>query len=211
MRRQALLLSHFRVKGEWLTMTSKVSFPCSRCFVGVDTPLAINMKIQTLFMLVCTVAAWLHLACGLSLTATARCLKFINIIVRTAVELGQLVRRPYLSSLPSSAIPPLLLPTDVRKAISALSIEPNIIRSICCPKCLVKYTLESLPQVCLRRKTPRSKVCGEKLWTTRSTRGGLRTVPRRLYCTQDFESWLEYLLSRPGIEDLIDKSYEHQL
>lgn len=56
----------------------------------------------------------------------------------------------------------------------------------------------------------RSKVCGEKLWTTKSTRGVPRTVPRRLYCMQDFESWLEYLLSQPGIEDLIDKSYTHQ-
>ena len=130
---------------------------------------------QTLFMLVCTVAAWLHLTCGLS----PQCLKFINIIVFTAVELGRLLAQlPYLSSSPSFAIPPLLLPTDVRKAMSALSVEPNIIRSICCPKCLAKYNLDSLPQVCLCRETPRSKVCGEKLWTTRSTRGGPCTVPR---------------------------------
>jgi len=179
---------------------------------GVDILIAINTVMQALFMLVCTLAAWLHLACGLSLVATARCLKFINIIVCTAVELGYLLaQRPSLSSpIPPPSIPPLSLPTDVRKAISALSVEPNIMRSICCPKCLAKYDLDSLPQVCLRRETPRSKVCGEKLWTTRSTRGGPRTVPRRLYCTQDFESWLEYLLSRPGIEDLINKSYEHQ-
>lgn len=35
-------------------------------------------------------------------------------------------------------------------------------------------------------------------------------MPCRLYSTQDFESWLEFFLSWPGIEDLIDKSYSHK-
>lgn len=34
-------------------------------------------------------------------------------------------------------------------------------------------------------------------------------MPCRLYSTQDFDSWLEFFLSCPGIEDLIDKSYTH--
>lgn len=104
---------------------------------------------------------------------------------------------------------PLKLPHDVRSAMSALNLEPVIIRSICCPKCFHKYTLETLPEICARRETPRSKACGENLWTNRSTRRGPRIVPRCLYSTQDFESWLEFFLSRPGIEDIIDLSYIH--
>jgi len=30
-----------------------------------------------------------------------------------------------------------------------------------------------------------------------------------MYSTQDFDTWLEFFLSRPGIEDLIDKLYNH--
>ena len=129
--------------------------------------------------------------------------------MHSAVELGYL-----LSTIGTTrqlgSLPPFHLPRDVRSAMSFLSIEPNIIRSICCPNCFSKYNLDSLPQVCLRRETSRSKVCGEKLWTTRSTRAGPRIVPARLYSTQDFKSWLEFFLSRPGIEDTIDKSYTHK-
>lgn len=103
----------------------------------------------------------------------------------------------------------LRIPHDVRTTMKILSIEPLILRSICCPKCFKQYTLESLPAVCLRRETPRSKPCLETLWTVRSTARGPERVPRRLYNTQDFENWLEFFLSRPGIEDLIDKSYLH--
>ncbi len=126
--------------------------------------------------------------------------------MNSAVELGHLLSNTQqLGTLPS-----LGLPGDARRAMSALSIEPNIIRSICCSKCFSKYDLDSLPQVCLRRETPRSKPCGEKLWATRSTRAGPRVVPARLYSTQDFVSWLEFFLSRPGTEDAIDKSYTHK-
>lgn len=171
---------------------------------------------QSLFIVVCTLAAWLHLGCGLSRDATSRLLKVLGFIVQMAMELGRLIS---LSTNPSQLaggtnnslpLPPFHLPCDVRTAMSALSIEPNIIRSICCPKCLSKYSLDTLPQVCLRRETPRARPCGEELWTTRSTRGGPRRVPRRLYSTQDFESWLEFFLSQPGIEDAIDKSYTHK-
>jgi hypothetical protein len=44
----------------------------------------------------------------------------------------------------------------------------------------------------------------------RNSGAGPRLVPRRLYSTQDFKSWLEFFLSRPGIEDLINKSYAHR-
>ncbi len=93
--------------------------------------------------------------------------------------------------------------------MSALSIESTIVCSICCPKCFSKYSLNSLPETCFYRESARSKACGEELWTIQTTRGGPRIVPCRLYSTQDFVSWLKYFLSCPGIEDLIDHSYNH--
>jgi len=110
----------------------------------------------------------------------------------------------------SNSIPPLRLPYNVRTAIKALSIEPAIIRSICCPKCFKQYKLDSLPKICLRRETPRSKPCLEQLWTTCVTACGPECVPQRLYSTQSFEDWLKFFLSRPGIKDLIDKLYQHR-
>jgi hypothetical protein len=108
-----------------------------------------------------------------------------------------------------STPPKFSLPHDIRTVMSVLSMEPNIIRSICCPRCYTKYAIVDMPQVCLHKETNRSKPFNEKLWTTGITKGGPRVVPCRLYNTQDFESWLEFFLSCPGIEDFIDKSYAH--
>ena len=157
----------------------------------------------------CSLAAWLHLVCGLSRAGTSQTLKVLGFIIQLAMKLGGLLA--FLRSNPSAApsFPPLHLPHDVRTAMSALSLEPNIIRSICCPKCLTQYSLSELPEICDFRESRRSKRCGEKLWTTRSTQGGPRRVPCQLYSTQDFESWLEFFLSQPGIEDIINKSYTH--
>ena len=101
------------------------------------------------------------------------------------------------------------LPYDVRTAIANLSIEPTITWSICHPKCYSKYSVKSMPEICIRKETPRSRCCGKKLWTIRSTQSGPHRVPRHLYSTQDFHTWLEWFLSWPGIEDLINKSYDH--
>lgn len=168
-----------------------------------------NTYRQSLYILVCTLAIWLHLKCGLSRTATNQTLKVLGIMVAMAMNFGQLLAygTQYNQLLPKTELPPL--PHDVHTAINKLSLEPIILRSICCPKCFTKYSLSALPDACHRRETPRSRACGESLWTTRSTREGPKHVPRRLYSTQDFESWLEFFLSRPGIEDQIDKSYDH--
>lgn len=106
------------------------------------------------------------------------------------------------------APPPL--PRDVRTAMNTLSIEPKLSRTVCCPKCFKQYRLDQIPEQCTFRATRRSRVCGELLYTTHSTRAGPLVVPRRLYNVQNFESWLEYLLCIPGIEDEIDKSYNYR-
>ena len=136
----------------------------------------------------------------------------LEVLVVMAINLGHMMAQaePHLpSESQTNSKPVFTLPSDVCTAMAALSIEPKIMRSICCPKCYAKYALNGLPQICTHQESPQSKPCGETLWTTRSTRGGPCIVPQRLYSTQDFESWLKFLLSRPGIEELIDKSYAH--
>jgi hypothetical protein len=163
-------------------------------------------------MVICTLAAWLHLTYGLSREATNRALKVIEVVVIMAINLGQLITQARIPDTVRSKESPTFsfkLPHDVRTVMNTLSIEPKVIRSVCCPKCLTKYSLESLPKTCSQRETPRSKACGETLWVTRNTQAGPHLVPCHLYSTQDFKSWLEFFLSRPGIEDFIDKSYAH--
>lgn len=165
---------------------------------------------QSLFALVCTLAVWLHLKRGLSRASTNQVLRVLGFLVNLAINFGRLVTQASYPNLPIGTPHSPQIPHDVRTAISVLALEPKIVRSICCPKCYAKYSLTDMPEICRRRETPRSKPCGETLWTIRSTRGGPRRVPHRLYTTQDFESWLEFFLSRPGIEDLINKSYSHR-
>jgi hypothetical protein len=125
-------------------------------------------------------------------------MKLVSYLVVKSIRFGQL----FAGSLGESS--PFRPTRDVRTALGALSVEPELKRSVCCSKCFAPYTLESLPETCTRRETPGSRPCGEQLWTTRQTKGGPRRVPRRLYTTQSFISWLEHFLSRPEIEALVD-------
>ena len=55
----------------------------------------------------------------------------------------------------------------------------------------------------------RSKACDTDLWTTRMTANGPRSTPKRHFYTQSLREWIKFFLSRPGIEELIDQSYQH--
>jgi hypothetical protein len=96
---------------------------------------------------------------------------------------------------------------DVRTAVSALSIDPVLIRSVCCPKCFAPYTPDNLPDLCTRRESPRSRKCGETLCMERMTKKGSRRAPHRLYSTQSFDSWLRRFLLCPRIEKAMEASY----
>ncbi|EKM75724.1 hypothetical protein AGABI1DRAFT_102734 [Agaricus bisporus var. burnettii JB137-S8] len=154
---------------------------------------------------VCLLATWLHLACGVSRATTAIVLKFLDIIVNAAVK-----AQPTTIPLSNASHTPISIPHDVHTTISSLFLEPHIKRYACCPRCFCQYNAAELPRTCFWKETQRSKACGEKLWITRTTRRGPRDIPRQLYNVQSFESWLQFLLSRPGVEDLLDLSYNHE-
>jgi hypothetical protein len=158
----------------------------------------------TLTTAIYMLGAWLYLRCGLSRERASKTIEFVFHIALFAITIGMSAAG---GSNPTSFFSPV---RDVRTAINHLSIEPDLRRRVCCPKCYAPYSVDNLPSHCQYRETRRSKLCGSPLWTRRRTRKGSICVPRRLYTTQSFSSWLEWFLSRPGIEDKIDLSYKHR-
>lgn len=156
-----------------------------------------------------SLGSWLYLVAGLSRSSVNCTMKVINAIVALAVEFGEISARLRAASKSKNLWRLPSLPLDVRTAMKELSTEPTLVQTICCPRCFKQYPLGHIPTQCDYCATARSRVCGAELWTTRATRSGPVVVPQRLYSVQDFESWLKYFLSCPGIEDKIDKLYTH--
>ncbi|EPQ53429.1 hypothetical protein GLOTRDRAFT_44744 [Gloeophyllum trabeum ATCC 11539] len=164
---------------------------------------------SAIMTLALVLASWLHLCCGLSREASSRVLKVVHAIITLTFQLARLFHITSRADSDTSSMD-IDMKHDVRTAMSNLSIEPILHRSVCCPKCFAQYSIQDCPDICPRRETRRSKPCGEVLWTIRhGSNGGPIRCPRRLYSTQSFESWLTWFLSRPGIEDIIDESYAH--
>ncbi|KAF6741488.1 hypothetical protein DFP72DRAFT_862125 [Ephemerocybe angulata] len=161
---------------------------------------------QSIYALLCILATWLHLSAGLSREATNMVLKICGIVIAMALRLSALLHDPppndqsvKKGSLANSSSPSAVaeslkksLPTDVRTAITALSIEPTIDRAVCCPRCLARYKLENLPEKCYWRE-----IRGHAHATSRFGQHALLEM-------------VPFWLSQPGTEDAIAKSYTHQ-
>ncbi|KAJ7429510.1 hypothetical protein B0H11DRAFT_2265471 [Mycena galericulata] len=106
------------------------------------------------------------------------------------------------------------LPRDPRTVCRHLRLDPVTETFICCPACwaLTPYTNNPVTQeqpdpeipLCQDRLTRGSAICGEKLWDKETIRGEVRCTPRKIYVHQQLKNWLGRLLSRPGIEDILD-------
>jgi len=113
---------------------------------------------------------WMYLIGGVSRATITKILKFIKIIINTSFHTNQELELQSTISIPY----------DVHTAMSSLSIEPQIIQNICCPKCFYYYLLNSLSETCSWRESPQSKRCGKKLWTRCSTRSGPKVITVRI-------------------------------
>ena len=100
----------------------------------------------------------------------------------------------------------LELPRDVRTAYKQNFSEPDIIRTACCPSCFALYSAP-VPLKCQWKESPRSRPCNTDLWKSQNTSKGPKLIPRRLYSTQSFDSWLRFFLSRQVIEEALDESF----
>lgn len=89
-------------------------------------------------------------------------------------------------------LPEIQIPHDVRTAYHIHSSEPDIIWTSCCPKCYTIYT-GRIPLCCSWKESPCARVCDSELWRLQQFGRNPRSVPKTLYNTQNFESWLKFL------------------
>ena len=149
--------------------------------------------------------AWLSLRAGVSREAANTISKALNFITLTMLGLIQI-------ALASIGIEVMLthkidIPADIRTIYSRCQLEPEILRVICCPQCFKQYPSDIVPLQCTWRRSPRSKPCGAGLYVARRTCNRLKQVPKCLYTSQSFDSWLTFLLSRPHIDDCLRQTF----
>ena len=98
------------------------------------------------------------------------------------------------------------MPLDIQTVYSWCRLDPTIEQIICCPKCFKQYS-NGGPSQCNWRCSPRSRPCKTDPYTQHETSGGLQRIPKCLYTTQSFESWLIFLLSHSQIEDHLYQTF----
>lgn len=165
-------------------------------FLSVITPV---------FELCCLVVAWLSLRAGVSREAANRISKAIHFIIFTIVGLIQIALAPM--GIKATLSRKINIPADIRTIYTHLQLEPEILRVICCPQCFKQYATGVVPLRCTWRRSPRSRPCGADLYVARQTRNGLNRVPKCLYTSQSFDSWLVFLLSRHQIDDCLRQTF----
>ncbi|THU83400.1 hypothetical protein K435DRAFT_871316 [Dendrothele bispora CBS 962.96] len=166
----------------------------------IDLESGVSLVTDMCYLLV----AWLCLQGGASQSTANVVLRGFKFILHFIFKLFGL----YLHAMGHSLdISEPNIPSDIHTVWDNIGFQPTISRTACCPTCFKNFPLNSLPTHCDFRKSPRSRPCREPLTTSLNTRNGPKTVPRRLFSTQSFESWLESFLKRPGIEDAMDKSF----
>jgi hypothetical protein len=157
--------------------------------------------------------AWLHLYTGLSRARTNQVLRALGLILNSVIQLTEFLFRA--AGFHSVDLPHLAIPRDIRSVYRGGTLNPDFIRTVCCPKCFSLYPVTSnrqIPEHCTWKESRRTRACGAPLFKKRRTRKGInltKDIPCRLYTTQSLESWLRYFLGRPGIEDHINRSYLH--
>ncbi len=109
------------------------------------------------------------------------------------------------SGVPRSVVDSLA--KDPRTATKSLHIDPVLRTYVSCPTCHTVYPHDpnnKSPTHCISRETPHSSTCNQPLWKESLVGGRPRIEPRLTYQHQDFKQWLGRLLSRKGIEELLD-------
>lgn len=111
------------------------------------------------------------------------------------------------------------IPKDPSSCSSDFRLDPVTRQFITCPACFCLYPYNpgddpsniQYPALakCTHQKTPASPPCQAPLWHQREIGGNrMRWAPRKKHIHQDLKSWLGRLLSRKGIEELLN-SHPH--
>lgn len=115
------------------------------------------------------------------------------------------------------------IPIDPASILNNFNLDPVTVEYACCPKCYAVYPKDNAPPECTFHD-PGGPICHTPLFRERKNRRNTPTAvqtpqppeappareantPKVTYVHQDFKNWMARLLSRPGIEKLID---DHQ-
>lgn len=106
-------------------------------------------------------------------------------------------------------------PTDIRQVRQQFKVDPTVTIFATCPKCSYTHApqptkdpaVHAWPTKCqFPGRYKSSKPCGEQLTTHGVQDGKSVKVPIRPFAYQNFPSFVAGLLSRPGMEDVIDRA-----
>ncbi|PPR07348.1 hypothetical protein CVT24_007483 [Panaeolus cyanescens] len=104
------------------------------------------------------------------------------------------------------------LPRDPRSITTYFHLHPITRQYVCCPQCNFLYLWDGksqdsvAPSHCSYKPAVDDPVCRAELWKTRRGRGNRSyQVPVKVFTYQPLKFWLGRLLSRPDIEEHIEK------
>lgn len=146
---------------------------------------------------------WLHVRVGMSRSIANTILQAIQLIISLTLHL---VEAALLSSGISVTLSGIKLPRDVHTAYGLHCMEPDLIRTACCPECFTLFS-RPIPWKCDWKASPRSRPCNTELWKVQNAKHGPKWIPKCLYTTQSFDSWLQVFLSRRDIENSLEESF----
>ncbi|KAF9462205.1 hypothetical protein BDZ94DRAFT_740824 [Collybia nuda] len=168
-------------------------------------PMDIIFPSSTVIKMICILVVWLHIWAGISRSVVNTILKAFQLIISMTL---QLIEAALCSSGISIRFPDLAIPQDIWTAYARHFLEPEIICTVCCPTCFSLYP-QPAPIKCQWKESPRSRSCNTDLWKSKNTSKGPKMVPRRLYSTQSFDTWLQFFLSWKVIVDSLAGAF-HQ-
>lgn len=169
--------------------------------------IAIDFSVAPIAKMVCILVAWLHIRAGVSRSLANLILQALQVILSTTLHLIQVALKSSGVNVKLSAFE---LPRDVRTAYQLHFTEPKIIRTACCPQCF-SLIPQPIPWRCQWKASPRSRPCNTELWKSQNTPNGPKWVPRRLFTTQSFDSWLQLFLSQKIIEDSLIETFNRRM
>ncbi|KAJ7447354.1 hypothetical protein B0H11DRAFT_1658847, partial [Mycena galericulata] len=107
-------------------------------------------------------------------------------------------------------------PKDPRTIHRQLNLDPVTETYLCCPTCwaltpfcavtdnpVTEQDPDPAIPLCQDRLTSGSDICGEELWKKERIKSRVKCTPRLTYIHQSVKTWLGRLLSRPGIEEIL--------
>lgn len=155
--------------------------------------------------------AWLVLCKGLSRNTGNTLLQAFRFILFTSLQLIYLTLKS-LGAQVDAPSPITHIALDMRAIYSKLKLDPELIRIFCCPTCFKQYPANTRLSKCNYRKSAKAPYCNTPLFKSvyRKNKKGQRKpkqVPRCFYTTQSFDSWLEYLVSRPELDPYFHETF----